>query len=96
MYVRDPNMEVAILASRLGIREPQLEVQLPHGSSYRAVNAELHKLAAAVELATPAHERWIVHTEPFYGGRGRVYLELFEGSAAEIARAMAVLKKLAD
>lgn len=88
-----PCMEVAILASRLGSPEPQLEIRLPLGSNHRVVKAELHKLAAVLELATPADESWVVHIEAFYDARGWVYLELFEKSAAEAARAMALLKK---
>lgn len=90
----DPNIVVAILASRFGNPEPQLEIQMPPGSLYRAVNAELHKLAAMLELATPAGERWVVRTEAFYDARGRVYLELHEGSPAEVTRAMATLKRI--
>jgi hypothetical protein len=86
-------MEVAILARRLGSPEPQLEIRLPHGSNHRVVKAELHKLAAVIELATPAGESWGVHIEAFHDARGRVYLELLEKSSAEAARAMALLKK---
>jgi hypothetical protein len=60
-----PRMEVAILSRRLGRPEPQLEIRLPHGSNHRVVKAELHKLAAILELATPVGESWVVHIEVF-------------------------------
>jgi hypothetical protein len=59
-------------------------------------SAAIHKLAAEVELATPEHERWVVETETLYEGRGRVYLELADGTPAEAERGMAMLKKLPE
>jgi hypothetical protein len=50
--------------------------------------------AAEIELATPASERWGVNTEDF-NESGRVYLELADATAAEAARGLALLKKLA-
>ncbi len=81
--------------SRYGTPEPQIEIRLPKGASHRQLSAELHRLAAEVELATPERERWLVQTERFYDGRGRVYLELADGSAAEAERGMAVLEQVA-
>ena len=52
-----------------------------------------HKLAAEIELATPASERWCVNTEDF-NESGRVYLELADAMPAEAARGIAVLRKL--
>lgn len=80
--------------NRYGNPEPQIEIRLPTGMSHRYVSAELHKLAAQIELATPARERWTVQTENFYDARGRVYLELADATPAEAARAMAMLEKL--
>jgi hypothetical protein len=79
--------------SRYGTPEPQLALRLPKGTSYRVVKAALHKLAAEIELATPASERWCVNTEDFNDG-GRVYLELADATPAEAERGMALLKKL--
>ena len=58
------------------------------------MSATLHKLAADVEIATPVRENWIVQTESLHDGRGRVYLELAEGSDDEVERGMSMLKKL--
>jgi hypothetical protein len=79
--------------SRYGTPEPQIELRFPKGTSYRVVKAVLHKLAADVELATPANERWCVNTEDF-NESGRVYLELADATPAEAARGMALLTKL--
>jgi hypothetical protein len=80
--------------SRYGSPEPQIALRSPKGTSYRAVKAALHKLAADAELATPASERWCVNTEDF-NESGRVYLELADATPAEAARGMAMLTKLA-
>ena len=40
--------------SRYGTPEPQIALRFPKGTSYRVVKAALHKLAAEIELATPA------------------------------------------
>jgi hypothetical protein len=39
-------------------------------------------------------ENWIVQTERFHDGRGRVYLELAEGTDAEAERGTATLRNL--
>lgn len=80
-------------ANRYGSPEPQIALRFPKGTNYRVVKAALHRLAADVELATPASERWCVNTED-YNESGRVYLELADATPAEAARGMAVLNKL--
>jgi hypothetical protein len=79
--------------SRYGTPEPQIALRFPKGTSYRVVKAALHRLAAEIELATPASERWCVNTEDF-NESGRVYLELADARPAEAARGMALLTKL--
>ena len=79
--------------SSYGSPEPQIALRFPKGTSYRVVKAALHKLAADVELATPANERWCVNTEEF-NESGRVYLELADATLAEAARGTAMLTKL--
>ena len=81
--------------SRYGTPEPQIALRFPKGTSYRVVKAALHKLAADVELATPANERWCVSTDD-YNESGRVYLELADATPAEATRGMAMLRKLLD
>jgi hypothetical protein len=80
--------------AQYGTPEPQIEIRFPKGAHHRQVSAAIHKLAAEVELATPEHERWVVETEALYEGRGRVYLELADGTPHEAERGMAMLKKL--
>lgn len=79
--------------SRYRNPEPEIALRFPEGTSYRVVKAALHKLAADVELATPANERWCVTTEDF-NESGRVYLELPDATPAQAARGMALLTKL--
>lgn len=86
---------VGQVRNHFNIPEPQIEIRLPKGSHHRLVSAELHKLAAKVELATEPGEGWIVQTEAFYDGHGRVYLELLHGTPGETERAMAVLRQVA-
>lgn len=92
-------MTVSLGTSQYGNPKPQIEVRLPPGSSHRAVLAELHKVAAEVELATPDSETWSVHLELGWDWRaanGRVYLELDRATGAEADRGLAVLRKVAQ
>jgi hypothetical protein len=82
--------------AQYGTPEPQIEIRFSRGAHHRQVSAAIHRLAAEVELATPEHERWVVETETLYEGRGRVYLELSDGTPAEAERGMAMLKKLVE
>ena len=79
--------------SRYGTPEPQIALRFPKGTSHRVVKAALHKLAAEIELATLASERWCVNAEDF-NESGRVYLELADATPAEAERAMGLLGNL--
>lgn len=79
--------------SRYGTPQPQVALRFPSGTSFRVVKAALHKLAADVELATPASEGWCVNIEDS-NESGRVYLELADATPSETARGMALLKTL--
>src|SRR5690606_35645304 len=70
------------------LRRPICAEPRGYSTSYRVVKAALHKLAAEIELATPASERWCVNTED-ESESGRVYLELADATPAESARGMA-------
>lgn len=84
---------VSQVTSELGRTEPQIDIRLAPGSGNRLVNAALHRLAAEVELATPADEHWIVQTEnDCAAGRGRVFLEMMGTTAAEVERGMTLLR----
>jgi len=67
---------------------------LPRGTHHRVVKAALLKLAADVELATPASEGWCVNIEEYTDASGRVYLELANATPEEAERGMAMLTKL--
>ena len=61
------------------------------------MKANLHELAAAVELATlQAGERWVVqvHENDSYSERGRVYLELATDGHGEAALGAAILERV--
>jgi hypothetical protein len=90
---RQATTTVSQAESRYGSPEPQIALRFPKGTHYRVVKAALHKLAAEVELATPAPESWCVQVDD-YNESGRVYLELAEATPAEAARGMAMLQKL--
>ena len=94
--IENGTMTVGKVASRYGSTpEPQIEVRMPKGTHFRRLHAALHRLAAEVELATPAREAWVVQTDPTSDERGRVYLELANGDEAEAARALALLRTIA-
>jgi hypothetical protein len=85
---------ICLGASRYGTPRPQVEVRAPKGTSHRRLRAALFALAAELELATPAGERWIVQVDPFADDVGWVYLELMDGDDAEAARAMQLLRRI--
>jgi len=87
-------MTISQRENQFGTPEPQIEICLAKGAHYRLVSATLHKLAADVEMATPVRENWIVQTESLHDGRGRVYLELSDGTSYEAERGMAMLRNL--
>jgi len=62
------------------------------------MSAELHRLAAEVELATPFTEQWIVHIQALSHSppTGQVYIELGFGSEEELNRAYACLERVID
>ena len=89
-------MTISQRENQYGIPEPQIEIRLVKCAHHRLVSATLHKLAADVEIATPVRENWIVQIERLHDGRGRVYLELADGTPAEAERGMAMLKKMVE
>lgn len=74
--------------------EPEIEVRYPRGTHFRRLHVALHLIAAEVELATPAGERWCVQTEGTSDERGRVFLELSDGTPAEANRGLDLLRKV--
>ncbi len=92
--IENGTMTVGNVASRYGTPEPQIEVRLPKGTSFRRLHAALHRLAAEIELATPVRESWVVQTDATSDERGRVYLELANGDEAEAARGVALLRTI--
>lgn len=82
---------VELGTSTYGNPEPRLMVRMPKGATYRQASAMQHRLAAAVEDATPERERWVVTI-----GHGMVQLELIEGDAREVGASLLVLNKVAD
>jgi Ser-tRNA(Ala) deacylase AlaX len=83
-----------MVTSRYANPEPQLEVRMPKGTSFRRLHAALHLLAAEVELATAAGEAWIIQTDATSDERGRLYLELAEATEAEAKRGLALLQQV--
>ena len=88
------NLTTKLTTARYGTLQPQIEVRLPKGTHYRALNATLHRLAADIECATPENEGWVVTTEFFCDDRGVIALELADGTAAEAQRGMAILAQI--
>ncbi|MCC6649384.1 MAG: hypothetical protein IT374_27915 [Polyangiaceae bacterium] len=77
-----------------GTPEPEIEVRYPRGTSHRRLHAALHLIAAEVEVSTPAGERWCVQIDSTSDERGRVYLELSDGTPAEAKRGLDLLRKV--
>ena len=93
-YAGGMRLTVALRESEYGTPRPSVQLDAPRGTPYRLVSALLHQLAAALEMASDS-ESWVVQIESLYEG-GRVYLELAKGDAAEAARGMKVIQKVAN
>lgn len=89
-----PATTISQAESRYGSAELQLALRFPRGTHHRVVKAALLKLAADVELSTSANDGWGVNIEEYTDASERVYLELVNATPAEVARGMALLKKL--
>jgi hypothetical protein len=83
---------VTLSKSQYSSLEPQIDVRFAKGGNRRQFRAVLHQLAAAVELATPSDEYWLVQMEWLGDEHGRVYLELFQETKEEAARGLDVLR----
>ena len=81
--------------SSYGNPQPMLALEMPADATHRACNAALHRAAALVEEATPAHEGWIVQLDHDHGQCGAVYLELVKANKDEADRGVAVLENVA-
>ena len=93
--IEGATVTTALTTSRFGAREPEMVIRLPKGTHYRRVHAALHMVAAEVNLATPASERWCVQTEVFGDEGGRVYLELSRATEGEAQRGLDLLRRIA-
>ncbi|QRK14131.1 hypothetical protein JQX13_46960 [Archangium violaceum] len=93
--LREATLSLTLSQSRHGVPQPQLEVILPASAVHRQLRAALHAFSASLELATPASERWLVQMEILDAPRrGRLYLELAEGSHPEAMRGLMLLHTL--
>ena len=83
--------------SGFGTPELRLMVRLDGGARGRRwVQAALYELAAELERAIAATpEGWVVGTRYMSDGHGFVFVELMDGSAVEVRRAVSVLEPLA-
>ncbi len=86
-------IQARLAKSQYGNPQPTIEVRGPASMLHRAMSALLHRIAATVEDATPAHEGWIVQIQNEETW-GRVYLELDKADDAEAKRGMAVLEEV--
>ena len=88
-------LKAEIVASQYGTLMPSLTLEAPREMHWRKVAAALHRLAAAVQEATPLNERWCVVVDAHSDSAGRVNLELAKGEQAEADRGLAVLEQIA-
>lgn len=80
-----------------GCAEPQLRIAVTPDSHYRAIRAELFRVAAAGEAAmiSSEEEGWIIGVKHASTFEGCVYLELADGTEEEAARGLRFLTRLA-
>ena len=94
---RTPAMYVEKVIGDYGIPQPSIRIDLGGGATYRQAHAAMHFVAARVELLS-GKERWCVQTKAHdsYEHKGRVYLELGDGSDAECERGLALLRGIVE
>lgn len=92
-----PAMTLELATGEYGIPQPSIRIDLGAGANFRLTHAALHLVAARAEILS-GRERWCVQTRPndSFDHKGRVYLELGDGSDAEAARGMALLQQVLD
>lgn len=86
---------VELARSPFGTPTPTINVRALKAAHWRKVAAMIHLVAAAVQMATPAAERWCVTVDSHSDDAGRVYLELATGDDDEAERGMRVLERVA-
>lgn len=94
MNTASPTLTATLLTSTYGTPQPTLEVSLPRTAHHRELAATLYDLAARIERATPASERWVVEVQRRGDTIGRVVLEMVEGDEREVAAGMGVLRNV--
>ena len=90
-----PTMWVEKVTGDYGIAQPSIRIDVGAGAHYRVTHAAMHLVAARVELLS-GKESWCVQTKAndSYGHKGRVYLELGDGTDAECERGLALLRTI--
>jgi hypothetical protein len=94
MNTTTPTLTATLLTATYGTPQPTIEVRLPRTAHHRELAATLYDLAARIERATPASERWVVTVERRGDTIGRVVLEMVEGDEREVGAGMAMLRKM--
>jgi hypothetical protein len=92
MNTATPTITATLLTTTYGTPQPTIEVSLPRTAHYRELAAALYDLAARIERATPANERWVVEVQRRGDTTGRVVLDLIDGDECEVSAAMGVLR----
>lgn len=82
--------EASIVKSRHGNLQPQIKVTFNEGTHYRAVAAEIYRLAALIELASQPF-KWVVVPET---QNCIVYLELLNATEDEANQGLEILQRL--
>ena len=88
----DTQVSVVLAKRSDGMPVPRIEVDV-QGAGPRVLRAELHRLAAEVELAIPGDEVWGVGIQCPHDSRGWVWLALCHGRGSEPEQGMAVLRE---
>lgn len=92
--LENATINVSVAHSRYETPQPQVELRYPRGTHYRVVRAALYALASELESATSVRDRWVIEVDAFGDERGRVFLDLIQGSEPEVERGLALLRKV--
>lgn len=93
------------VSEQAGDYQPAIHLTMGRSRGARLLRANLYRLAASIELATPDRERWVVRIDPVLRvagedeyDTGRVWLELYnpDGDPEEATRGHDLLKRLLE
>ncbi len=87
-------MTIEQTSREYGRPQPRVEIRMRRDATFHELRAVLHLIAAEIAMTTPPEERWRIRLSKYTEQRGRISIELSEGTEDEAKRAMEVLRRV--